>query len=76
MKRVKPRNVVSWYAKCRAEVNKLPTALATMTLEEKLAHIRQQYVVLSQIDKFFRGDAYFIGYPKLNLPTDVNENSE
>ena len=64
MKRVKPVNVASWYKKCRDEVNKLPETLSTLGFEDKLKHIRLQYVTLSQIDKFFRGDSFMVGYPR------------
>ncbi len=64
MRRVKPINIISWYEKCREEINALPARLPTMTIEEQLQHIRQQYVILAHIDSVFNGKAYFLGYPR------------
>lgn len=69
-KRVKPINIVSWYSKCREEINALPERLPSMTIEEQLAHIRQQYVILASIDNVFNGKAFFLGYPRKLVQRD------
>ncbi len=65
-KRIKPINVVSWYEKCRVEINNLEEILPTLSIEDKLTHIRQQYVTLAHIDKIFNGTAFFIGVPRID----------
>jgi hypothetical protein len=64
MAKTKPHHIVDWYSQCRVEVDKLNAVLPGLSIEEKLNHIRQQYVILARIDKIFKGNAYFVGVPR------------
>ena len=66
MRFTKKKHIVNWYDNATHEVVKLRKKVLSPDIsdEDKLQHIRTQYMTLSFMDKVCDGEAFFVGFPR------------
>lgn len=74
MKRaVIPDHIIGWIEKLKGNIVEFSSTRHTMTIEEQIFFIRQQFVLLEIIIDVLDGEMYFIGARHDNLENNSQE---